>query len=234
MSKVFNMVGGGGGKNISSIVITGLSSTDTVTCTKDGKSYTATWDSTAQHWEIGGLPLGTFTITATNGTKTTTETVLIDIAGVYEIEMSFKLWLYRDGDQCEEVTGGWEIKQYGTSNGSLTLNDTSMKLYGGTSQSTPIGLKNTSLINIGDYSKICVDIDYSTSGSTDNFTFGITKSYTFGSSGIDDQFEKINQYQPGNQSGSITLECNITGATNRFITIYCYKLTAYIKRVWLE
>ena len=61
---------GGGGKNISSIIITGLESTDTITCTKDGKSYTATWDSTAQHWEIVGLPLGTFTVTATNGTKT--------------------------------------------------------------------------------------------------------------------------------------------------------------------
>ena len=34
MSKVFNMVGGGG-KNISSIIITGLKSTDTITCTND-------------------------------------------------------------------------------------------------------------------------------------------------------------------------------------------------------
>ena len=76
MSKVFNMVGGGGGKNISSIIITGLQSTDTITCTKDGRSYTATWDSTSQHWEIVGLPLGTFTVTATNGTNTTTATVL--------------------------------------------------------------------------------------------------------------------------------------------------------------
>ena len=71
MSKVFNMVGGGG-KNISSIIITGLESTDTVTCTKDGKSYAATWDEAAQHWEIVGLPLGTFTVTATNGTGTIT------------------------------------------------------------------------------------------------------------------------------------------------------------------
>ena len=115
MSKVFNMVGGGG-KNISSIIITGLESTDTVTCTKDGKIYTATWDSTAQHWEIVGLPLGTFTVTATNGTKTTTETVLIDIAGVYEIEMSYALWLYKDGDSCIEVTGDWSA----TDKGALT------------------------------------------------------------------------------------------------------------------
>ena len=108
MSKVFNMVGGGG-KNISSIIITGLTSTDTITCTKDGKTYPATWDDTSQHWEIVGLPLGTFTVTATNGTDITTETVVIDIAGVYEIEMTFNLWLYKDGDPCEDVTGGWGV-----------------------------------------------------------------------------------------------------------------------------
>lgn len=107
MSKVFNMVGGGGGKNISSIIITGRESTDTVTCTKDGKSYTATWDETEQHWEIVGLPLGTFIITATNGSKTVEKTVLIDIAGVYEIEMEFRLYLYQYGDECEDITGGW-------------------------------------------------------------------------------------------------------------------------------
>ena len=116
MSKVFNMVGGGGGKNISSIIITGLKSTDTITCTKDGKSYTATWDETAQHWEVVGLPFGTFTLTATNGTKTTTETVLIDIAGVYEIEMSLNFYLYNKGDECEDVTGGWTANGY-TRNG---------------------------------------------------------------------------------------------------------------------
>ena len=89
MSKVFNMVGGGGGKNISSIIITSLSSTDTVTCTKDGKSYPATWDETDQKWEIIGLPTGTYTVTSNRGTDTITETVLIDVSGVYEISMAF-------------------------------------------------------------------------------------------------------------------------------------------------
>ena len=131
MSKVFNMVGGGS-KNISSIIITGLESTDTVTCTKDGKSYTATWDSTAQHWEIVGLPLGAFTVTATNGTDTKTKTVLIDISGVYEVKMAFKLWLYKDGDPCEVVSGGW-VKNgysvYGSGDSAATKNATSMRFY---------------------------------------------------------------------------------------------------------
>lgn len=50
---------------------------------------------------------GMWTVTATNGEQTETQDVLIDAAVEYEIEMSYKLWLYREGDECEEVTGGW-------------------------------------------------------------------------------------------------------------------------------
>ena len=53
--------------------------------------------------------LGTWTVTATNGTKTATQDVLVDVITEYEIEMDYKLWLYRDGDECEDVTGGWSV-----------------------------------------------------------------------------------------------------------------------------
>lgn len=78
---------GGGGNNISSIIINGVISTATVTCVRDGKSYSATWNATENHWEIVGLPLGTFSVTAISGTATKTETVLIDIVGVYSINL---------------------------------------------------------------------------------------------------------------------------------------------------
>ena len=42
MSKVFNMVGGGGGP-AASIFVTGLSETDTVTATKGSKTLTGKW-----------------------------------------------------------------------------------------------------------------------------------------------------------------------------------------------
>lgn len=31
--------------------------------------------------------------------------------GIWEQVWPTKLWLYRDGDECSEVTGGWEIRQ---------------------------------------------------------------------------------------------------------------------------
>lgn len=50
---------------------------------------------------------GMWTVTATNGEKTTTQDVLVDAAVEYEIEMFYILWLYREGEEFEDVTGGW-------------------------------------------------------------------------------------------------------------------------------
>lgn len=161
MSKVFNMVGGGSGKNISSIIITGLKSTDTVTCTKDGKSYPAAWDEVDLQWEIVRLPLGTFTVIATNGTKTITETVLIDIAGVYGIEMSLKFYLYNEGDEREDVTGGWTSDGYTRSSYTILAGgkeSDALKIYmeytTGNSESL---LGTAKAIDFSGYSKICIE-----------------------------------------------------------------------------
>ena len=174
MSKVFNMVGGGG-KNISSIVITGLKSTDTVTCTKDGKSYTATWDSTYKHWEILGLPLGTFTVTATDGTKTSTKTVLIDIAGIYEIEMIMVRWLYKQSNEYTDFTGGW-VPRVGencpVSNLTLEKRDDSIYVKNNLSTATgyaEAGAGTNNLIDITDYSVLKCNI----LNATKNYMIGM-------------------------------------------------------------
>ena len=33
--------------------------------------------------------------------------VLVDTVGVFKAEIRYKLWLYRDGDPCKDITGGW-------------------------------------------------------------------------------------------------------------------------------
>lgn len=50
---------------------------------------------------------GTWTVTATDGIDTYTQDVLVDVITEYEIEITKKLYLYRDGDECVDVTGGW-------------------------------------------------------------------------------------------------------------------------------
>ena len=73
--------------------------------------------------------LGTWTVTATDGTNTTTQDVLVDVITEYEIEMSYKLWLYKDGDECEGITGSWIDGGYnGTSTGGITKNSDCLTL----------------------------------------------------------------------------------------------------------
>ena len=248
MSKVFNMVGGGSGKNISSIIINGLGSTDAVTCTKDDKTYPATWDETAQHWEIVGLPLGTFTVTATNGAKTTTETVLIDITGVYEIEMSYVLWLYKEGDKCEDVTGGW-TENFRFS--SWTTNelrpveflddcikcDTSK--YSGAGGYTIVGTYNK--INFSGYTKLHTEIDViSTSKGKDwpSFVGSIVAENPFSASS--NGFAVFGSALTA--TGVMTYEVDITSYTDeRYVVIMLNSISQSgrnanfdIKKVWLE
>lgn len=247
MSKVFNMVGGGGGKNISSIIITGRESTDTITCTKDGKSYTATWDSTDQHWEIVGLPLGAFTVTATNGTKTSTETVLIDIAGVYEIEMFFKLWLYREGDECKDISGGWDFgisqehKNYGSSSSNKENNCLKISIKSITAGFLA-GFVTTNKIDLSGYSALKVEHTFEpdTSG-TNTFVVIHPTPIKIGDSGYN-MFES-----PYTDVSAISTEPYISSvdistiAESKYIAISGYvqassgfTLNSRISKVWLE
>lgn len=50
----------------------------------------------------------TWIVTATNGTDTASETVEITTEGQsVSVELSYELWLYKNGDECVDVTGGW-------------------------------------------------------------------------------------------------------------------------------
>ena len=235
------MVGGGGGKNISSIIITGLDSTGTITCTKDGKSYIATWDDTAQHWEIVGLPFGTFTVTATNGTKTKTETILIDIAGVYEIEMSIKRWLYRYGDECEGVTGGWVSDNlYGTS--TFTKQDQYLEVSG--NENSWVGLFHTAnKISLDGYTKLMVDMEQTSSrfNAQGVRTFGLTPDLTK----VDGYYYYINstayfslnhpasEQETGTKARE-TIALDITDTSEQYVYVGHRQATVRIYNVWLE
>lgn len=65
--------------------------------------------------------IGTWTVTATDGTDTASETVEITKEGEnVSVELSYTLWLYKNGDQCVDVTGGWSNSNY--VNGGVAYN----------------------------------------------------------------------------------------------------------------
>ena len=38
--------------------------------------------------------------------------VLVDAVAVFDVEISYRLYLYKDGDECESITGGWTTNGY--------------------------------------------------------------------------------------------------------------------------
>ena len=85
---IINSIISGNGGLTASIFVTGLSATDTVTATNpSGNSISAAWNGTA--WVFSGIKeYGTYTITATDGTNTATQDVLVDMAIQFDVKMT--------------------------------------------------------------------------------------------------------------------------------------------------
>lgn len=177
MSKVFNMVGGGGGP-AASIFVTGLSQTDTVTATNGSKTKAGVWTTkdSVSGWLFDKIKdFGTWTVTATDGTDTYTQDVLVDVITEYEIEITKKLYLYRDGDECEDVTGGWTVTALseiasGWSDGSANLSISKQDQYMTLQQSAAnrycvASLSAANKIPIGKYTKLCIEVDVTQGGA---------------------------------------------------------------------
>ena len=79
---LFNTIIGGNCGETATIFVTGLSETDTVTVTKDGRTYNGKWISSENIWSFTKLKgIGTYTVTATDGTYTVSTQVTIELEG---------------------------------------------------------------------------------------------------------------------------------------------------------
>lgn len=88
---LFNTIIVGNGGETVTIFVTGLSETDTVTVTKDGRTYNGKWVSSENIWSFTKLKgIGTYTVTATNGTDTVSTQVTIELEGQSKsVELQF-------------------------------------------------------------------------------------------------------------------------------------------------
>lgn len=84
MSKTFNMVGGGGGKAALDITVTNGTATS-VTATKDGSSISLI--QTGGTWFAVLPSFGIWTVSATDGTRSQTDTVNASVAGLYTLTL---------------------------------------------------------------------------------------------------------------------------------------------------
>lgn len=111
MSKGF-IVGNGGGDVLYSIPCV-YPEGSILTCKDEAGTIELKASNTKGLW-IFSLPFpGTWIVTATDPadpTNTDSETVEITKEGQsVSVELSFKLWLYKDGNTYDAITGGWQV-----------------------------------------------------------------------------------------------------------------------------
>lgn len=102
---------------------------------------------------------GTYTLTAIRSTDGKTETVeiLVDAAVEYLIEISFQLWLYNSGDQCEDVTAGWSAGWAYGGGGSISMNSDHFTVSASYGQNAK-GCETNQRVSITGYSKLKAEV----------------------------------------------------------------------------
>lgn len=104
---IHNMVGGGGqgeGSVEAGTIVVTYPTGATCTVTGNGQTYAALDTSGAAAFIVEP---GTWTVTAVQGTNSDSQSVTVTAGGWVEVELSFALWLYKNGDKCVNTTGGW-------------------------------------------------------------------------------------------------------------------------------
>ena len=166
MSLTLNMVGGGGG---------GLSATDallrvqapagsTVTITKGTTTKTDLGHENALDTTVYDYyfiihqsqfdSVNPWTVTATLGTQTASDTVVIDAADEYDVTLVYRLWIYQSGVGQVQTLG------YARSGSNVTWNDNNERIQitasGSSGNTLAFGTENT--VDVTNYNKLVIEI----------------------------------------------------------------------------
>ena len=99
---------GASGGMTASIFVKGLIETDTVTASNGNKTLNGVWNSVETRHEFTGIKdIGTWVVTATDGARTVTQEVQMDVIGLYSIRMFIPY--YGDGS-LNTVKNGYNDK----------------------------------------------------------------------------------------------------------------------------
>lgn len=213
--EVFLMGNGGGGVKLFAVISVTYPAGSVCTCTKGAKSYKAKNTSGLVLFAVPEV--GEWTVSCTDGTVSTSETVSITIDGqTVTVELLYNLKLFDNGDQCTNTTGGWSNNGYlydgNTTPSPVTISDDRILLYGAQDVNSGLGTQNS--IDLTGYSKLVVDVDIiSTLGTYSSATIRLYSSKTI----IANQAKATLQF--GNQLGRKTLELDIS---NINIPVYIY------------
>lgn len=142
-----------------------------------------------------------------------------------------RVYLYKNGDQCTALTGGWEKKAYGGSTTYVRFNTGNIELESPTA-TVIVGLKNTTQTFLADYDYICMlaDISYRDEKTPSGYV-GLLSTYTLGTSGIDSKW--IARTRSGDGT-NVTVSAKISDVSSGYVGVGAYQSITKVYSVWLE
>lgn len=160
---IHNMVGGGSGKLFAVIAVT-YPAGSICTCVSGTKTLKAR-DTSGK--ALFNVTVGEWTVSCTDGTDTASKAVSITSEGqAVSVELSYRLYLYKNGDKCTDVGGNWSFSKEYSDGASIS--------YG--ADKVTISLESVHLqymgvcfwykkIDITNYSKLCMLVSYNSASS---------------------------------------------------------------------
>lgn len=142
-----------------------------------------------------------------------------------------RIYLYRAGDQCTAVTGGWERKKYGSNSSvSITFNSDNMTMNATGTESCVLGCKSFDQSVLTNAKTMYVEYTLTKNSALDG-SFGIVSKYP--SNDIDDE----GVYKARKNvvtAGTFTQSLDISSLTAGYPMAHVYKCKMAIKNIWLE
>ena len=190
---IFNMVGGGGGslKATDAVLRVIAPAESTVTITKSGVSKSDAGHENAidntlydYYFIIHASQFDSvnpWTVTATLGDESISDTIVIDSANEYDMELSYFVYYFKSGNG--------QIVPFSTahqSSGSVTFSETSIVVDYSVASNNIIRFNTTSAIDLSDFSAIVFDADVTINNpSTDpQYNFGFYVSQTLNQASV--------------------------------------------------
>lgn len=129
------------------------------TCTCSDGTTTLSAPDTSGTWACIVPNAGAWTASSTNGTESDSQIVSITTDGQSKsIELSYNLrYLYKDGDKCDSVTGGW-VALANSANGQVTFADDAIVFYYSTFADAWMTAGTNAKIDLTGWSTLCFDM----------------------------------------------------------------------------
>ena len=222
MSKCFiEGVGSGTGKLFAAIGVT-YDEGAILTCTNGTKTLKA--KTTTGRWVFAIPEAGTWTVTATAGTDTSSETVEITTEGQSVNVDLARYWLYKDGNQYTSVTGGWSA--FYNYNAGASIGADKINIYPGAGH--PSAVSSSYSIDLSKYSTLYMTFRLNSGSGV--IRFGLRDSVI---SGEQPSFTVVTQVSPS--AGEYTISCDISEVDRGHVGIYQqYGYNIDIFQIWAK